>query len=74
MEPSPDLDELGEILDEADLATIVGHAGDDRVTLVLRMRDGSMRRYPYPPTLASLDAISELVEEHHVADAELGSL
>ena len=66
MDPSPALDELGEILDDADLATIVGHPGDDQVTLVLHMRDGSLRQYPYPPTLASLDAIAGLVEEHHV--------
>jgi hypothetical protein len=70
MDESPALDELGEILDEADLATVIGHTGDDRVTLVLHMRDGSLRQYPYPPTLASLDAIAQMVEEHHVpADA-----
>ena len=69
MDESPALDELGVILDDADLATIVGHPGDDRVTLVLHMRDGSLRQYPYPPTLASLDAIAELVEEHHLAES-----
>ena len=70
MEQSPGLDELGVILDDADLATIVGHPGDEQVTLVLHMRDGSLRQYPYPSTLANLDAIAGLVEEHHVEDTE----
>ena len=70
MDPSPSLEKLGDILDDADLATIVGHAGDEQVTLVLHMRDGSLRQYPYPSTLANLDAIAVLVEEHHVEDGE----
>lgn len=69
MDPSPSLEELGDILDDADQATIVGHAGDEQVTLVLHLRDGSLRQYPYPSTLAHLDAIAALIEEHNVAES-----